>query len=75
MLYPEMNLDAVRIGSCIQGRVLINNLNLRKIGIFKSEIITIKDVPKGYNISYSNEYKTKKAMKIAVVPVRIYGWI
>lgn len=67
-----MQLD---YGSCIQGRVLVNNLGLKKIGIFKSEIITIKEVEKGYNISYSNEFKTKRKTKIAVVPVRIYGWI
>ena len=46
-----------------------NNLGLKKIGTFKSEIVSIKEVPKGYNISYSNEYKTKKKTKIAVIPV------
>ena len=51
------------------GRVLKNNLGLKKIGTFKSEIVSIKEVPKGYNISYSNEYKTKKKTKIAVIPV------
>lgn len=75
LLYPEMNLDAVRLGSCIGGRVLKNTLGLKKIGTFKSEIVSIKDVPKGYNISYSNEFKTKRDSKIAVVPVRIYGWV
>lgn len=75
ILYPEMNLDAVRLGSCIQGRVLKNLLDLKIIGIFKSEIITIKEIQKGYNISYGNTFKAKKDMKIAVIPVRIYGWI
>ena len=46
-----------------------NTLGLKRIGTFKSEIVSIKDVPKGYNISYSNEYKTKRKTKIAVVPV------
>lgn len=69
LLYPEMNLDAVRLGSAIQGRVLKNTLGLKKIGTFKSEIVTIKEVPKGYNISYSNEFKTKRKTKIAIVPV------
>lgn len=57
------------MGHVFGGRVLKNTLGLKKIGTFKSEIVSIKEVPKGYNISYSNEYKTKKDTKIAVVPV------
>lgn len=64
-----MWLDYVRLGSCIQGRALGDNLGLKKIGAFKTEIITIKNIEKGYNISYSNEYKAKKDMKVAVVGV------
>lgn len=67
--YPMMNLNAVRIGSCIQGRTLINVPNLKKIGIFKATIQEIKTVPKGYNISYGSMYKTKKETKIAIIPV------
>jgi alanine racemase len=69
ILYPEMNLDAVRLGSCIQGRVLKNPLNLKRIGVFKSEIITIKELQSGYNISYGTNFKAKKNMKVAVVSV------
>lgn len=67
--YPHMHLNAVRVGSAIQGRVLVNKENFKKVGIFKSNIVEIKDVPKGYNISYNNTYKTKKNTKIAIVPV------
>ena len=67
-----MWLDYVRLGSCIQGRALGDNLGLRKIGNLKTEIINIKNVPKGYNISYSNEYKAKKKMKLAIIGVRVY---
>lgn len=73
--YEDMWLDYVRLGSCIQGRVLVNPLGLQKIGKLKTEIITIKNIKKGYNISYSNEYKAKKNMRIAVIGVRLYGWI
>lgn len=69
LFYEEMWLDFVRLGSCFQGRVLKNNLNLKKIGILKSDIITIKNIKKGYNISYSNEYKAVKDMKIAIIGV------
>ena len=67
--YKIMNLNAVRLGSVIQGRTLVNVQDLAKIGTFKSSIQEIKTVPKGYNISYGNMYKTKKETKIAVIPV------
>ena len=74
--YSDMRLDAVRIGSGIQGRVLKEflNLKLKKIGILETKIIKIKELPKDYNVSYSNEYRTKRKTTIAVIPVRIYGW-
>ena len=67
-----MWLDFVRLGSCLQGGVLENSLGFKKIGNFQTEIITIKNVKKGYNISYSNEYTAPHDMRVAVVNVRIY---
>ena len=67
--YPEMRLDAVRIGSAIQGRTLVKQEGLVKIGTFKTNIIQIKMLPKGYNISYCNTYKTKRETKVAIIPV------
>lgn len=67
--YKYMYLNAVRIGSAFQGRTLIKGTGLKKIGTFKTYIAEIKNVPKGYNISYSNEYKTKRNSKIAIIPV------
>lgn len=67
--YRYMYLNAVRIGSAFQGRTLIKGTGLKKIGTFKTYISEIKNVPKGYNISYSNEFKTKKNSRIAIVPV------
>lgn len=73
--YSNMWLNSVRIGSVIQGRTLIDVPNLKRIGMFKSNIVEIKNLPKGYNISYGNTYKTKRQTKIAVIPVRICRWI
>lgn len=67
--YPDMLLNAVRLGSYFQGRVMVNNLALRKIGCFKANIQEIKTVPKGYTISYSNKYKLKRETRLATIPV------
>ncbi len=67
--YPEMRLDAVRLGSIFQGRTLKKVDGLVKIGTFKTSITEIKTLPKGYNISYGKIYRTKKITRVAVIPV------
>ncbi len=67
--YKKMHLDAVRLGSIIQGRTLVSVDGLKQIGKFETSIAEIKTLPKGYNIGYGNTYKTKKSMKVAIIPV------
>lgn len=67
--YPQMHLDAVRLGSIIQGRTLVKVSELKKIGIFETSISQIKKMPRGSKIGYSNTYKLKKDSIIATIPV------
>jgi len=67
--FPEMHLNAVRVGSVLLGRLSIpNKWGFKRVGYLKSNVAEIKTLPAGYNVGYSNAYKTKGETKIAIVP-------
>lgn len=67
--FPEMHLNAVRVGSVLLGRLSIpNQWGFKRVGYLTSNVAEIKTLLAGYNVGYSNSFKTKKETKIAIVP-------
>ena len=68
--YPEMHLDAVRLGSAILGRLSFpGDLGLRKIGWCEAPVELVRTLPKGHTVGYGAAWKAKRETTIAICGV------
>ncbi|MBR4941112.1 MAG: alanine racemase [Clostridia bacterium] len=68
--YPYTVMDAVRVGSAFTGRVSAKgNFGLKRAGYAESQIIEIHWLRKNQTVGYSADYKCRKNLRAAVVPI------
>ena len=64
------NLDAVRIGSALGGRVIAKgDHGLQRTGKLQSQITEVRWLPTGAPVGYGSAYVTKHPTRVAVIPV------
>lgn len=67
---PQMHLDAVRLGSCLLGRVGYGpEAGLKRVGYVKADVEALRTIPKGHNVGYGGDCQVKRETKIAVIGV------
>ena len=71
--YPEMQLDAVRIGTLLSGQLPVGiadtSLSLIDPFRFKSRIIALRRLASGSYLGYYRTYRLKRDAYLAVIPV------
>ncbi|MBR4992196.1 MAG: alanine racemase [Clostridia bacterium] len=64
------NLDAVRIGSALGGRVIAKgDHGLQRTGKLQSQITEVRWLPTGAPVGYGSAYVTKHPTRVAVIPI------
>lgn len=71
---PETHLDLVRPGISLYGlapsaETDISRLELKPVMTIKSTVIQVKEVGKGFSVSYGSTYRTKGKTKLATVAI------
>lgn len=71
--FPEMRLDAVRPGTILYGQypsaAVPRILTLQETWRMQARIVSVRDVPSGSAIGYGGEFRTRRASKLAVLPI------
>ncbi len=70
--FPEMHLDAVRIGTLLSGQYPVGKMpkpiTLRDPFQYKTRIISLNERPAGSYMGYFRTYRLRRAARIAVLP-------
>ena len=70
--YPQMKLDAVRVGSAFLGRLAFRTSPaLRKVGFAECCVEELRVLPKGQTVGYAAGWKAKEPTRVAVIGL---GW-
>ena len=68
--YPEMHLDAVRLGSAPLGRLAFGGFpELKPVGFCEAQVEVIRQIPAGHSVGYGAGWTAKRPTKIAVFSV------
>lgn len=73
--YPEMHMDLVRPGIIQYGlypssdKGLYDRIQLKPAMSLKANIVMVKDVEEGTAVSYGRKFETKRASRIATIPI------
>ncbi|MFY9175075.1 MAG: alanine racemase [Peptococcia bacterium] len=71
--YPEMHLDMVRTGTLLFGQYpssrLAHQIKLKDPWSFWARVSYVRDLPAGHSVGYGQTYTSKRATRVAVLPV------
>lgn len=71
--YPQMQMNAVRIGTLLSGQypagIAVHPVELIDPYKFKSRVISVRTLKSGSYLGYYSTYRLKKDAQIAVIPV------
>ena len=74
--YPEMFLDAVRLGGAFTGRVPTTSYTgLKRVGYLETVVLDTKKLKQGDVVGYGSTYKLKEDTNVAVVGAGYYDGI
>jgi alanine racemase len=80
LLYPETRLEMVRLGIALYGlwpgeavrRATAAALELRPVMTWKTRVAAVKAVPCGSSVGYGGGYVTRRASRLALLPLGYY---
>ena len=68
--YPCMRLDAVRLGSCLLGRVpWADCAGLTQLGYCQAAVEEVRWIPAGHTVGYGCGWRSRRATRIAVLDI------